>query len=238
VNADFDLPGELAAGVRDAAGVWRFIHRFAAAYTRPIGAAEGCSDEELRAAEVRLGVMLPDSLREVYRLVGRRPDLTRAQDILLTPAQLEVDESGGVLVFRVEDQWLAQWGFPLGMVGEADPPVVLRRPAEWAWLPFLDRVSLAAVEMVLSEWLFSGGDFYDNLELDQETVAALEARFSRLPVPDYPMWAAHDDRPVRWFHGKGAVLRDDGGAWLWARATSPEALAAVRRALPGEWMSQ
>lgn len=239
MNADFDLPGELADGVRDAAGAWQFLQRFAAAYTRPIAPTDGCSDEELRAAEVRLGFPLPDALREVYRLVGRRDDLTRTQDILLTPDKLDVDDSGEVLVFRVENQYVAQWGVPLRTAGEPDPPVVLGRcPAEWAWMPFLDRVSLAAVEMVLSEWMLSGGDFYDNRELDGEGIDALEARFSRLPMPDYPMWAARNGRPMRWFHGQGAVLRDDAGVWLWARAASLEGLAAVRRALPGDWMDE
>jgi hypothetical protein len=162
VNGRSDLHEELAVGVRDAAGAWRFIRRFAAGYASPILAGDGCDDEELRAAEARLGFPLPASLREAYALIGKRHDLTRTQDRLLAPEQMRVDDAGQVLVFRLEDQNVAQWGVPLPAMSEPDPPVVFRldsfRPAERAWQPFLGRVSLACVEMVLSEWMLSGGD--------------------------------------------------------------------------------
>lgn len=226
--------------VCDAAGAWHFIRRFANAYATPLGAGDGCDDDELREAESRLGLPLPASLREAYGLIGRRDDLTRAQDRLLTPAKLRIDGSGEVLVFRVENQNVAQWGVPLSAVGEADPPVVFRldsfRPEERLWQPFLDRVSLACVEMVLSEWMLSGEAFCDNRELDDEAIHALEERFRRLPMPDYPLWAEPNGRPMRWFSGEDAVLRDDAGVWLWVRAASSEGIAAVRHALPGDWL--
>src|SRR5439155_8456508 len=134
----------------------------------PIVAGDGCDDDELRAAEARLGLPLPVSLRQAYALIGKRDDLTRVQDRLLPPAKLRIDDTGEVLVFRVENQNVAQWGVPLRVVSEPDPPLVFRqrsRPlAEWVWQPFLDRVSLACVEMVLSEWMLSSDDFSDNRE--------------------------------------------------------------------------
>jgi hypothetical protein len=173
-------------------------------------------------------------------LIGRRDDLTRVQDRLLTPAQLRVDGPGQVLVFRVENQNVAQWGVPLSEVSESDPAVVFRLdaslPGERAWQPFLERVSLACVEMVLSEWMLAGEVFADNRELDDEAVALLDKRFRRLPMPDYPLWAEPGGRPMRWFGGLGAVLREDAGQWLWVRAASPDGIGAVRRALPGEWL--
>lgn len=240
VNGGFDLHDELAQGVRDAAGAWRFIRLFAALYASPIVAGDGRNDSELRAAESRLGFRLPASLREAYALVGRRNDLTRSQDRLLAPNEVGVDGTGQVLVFRVENQNVAQWGVPLSAVTEPDPPVVFRvesaSKAERDWQPFLDRVSLACVEMVLSEWMFSGEVFADSRELDDEAVALLEKGFRRLPMPDYPFWAGPDGRPMRWFDGLGAVLREDGGAWLWVGAATAGGIAGVRRALPGEWL--
>ncbi|MEV0430604.1 hypothetical protein [Micromonospora sp. NPDC050495] len=239
MNGGFDLHDGLARGVRDADGAWRFIRRFAAAYASPIRLGDGRDDGELRAAETQLGFALPASLWGAYALFGRRLDLTRSQDRLLAPHQVRVDETGQVLVFRVENQNVAQWGVPLSAVTEPDPPVQFRvdavRPAERVWQPFLDRVSLACVEMVLSEWMFSDAMFADSRHLDDAAVALLQARFRRLPMPDYPFWAGPGGGPMRWFDGPGVVLREDAGTWLWVRAATADGLAAVRRALPGEW---
>jgi hypothetical protein len=145
-----------------------------------------------------------------------------------------------VLVFRRENQSVAEWGVPVSAFAEPDPPVLYRlqsfQPAERLWQPFLDRVSLAFVEMVLCEWMLAAEEHDDNRELDEEAIASLERRFRRLPIPDYPMWAVPGGRPTRWFTGPDAILRDDAGCWLWVRAESAGAIAAVRQALPGYWL--
>ena len=150
------------------------------------------------------------------------------------------DDTGRVLIFRVENQHVAEWGVPLSALNDPDPPVVFRldslRATERAWQPFLERVSLACVEMVLSEWMLAGDAFADNRELDDETIVLLEKQFRRLPMPYYPLWAAPDRGAVRWFEGLGAILRADSGTWLWVRAQSADAIDSVRRALPGEWL--
>ncbi|MFC5004717.1 hypothetical protein ACFPIJ_43690 [Dactylosporangium cerinum] len=127
---------------------------------------------------------------------------------------------------------------PRSAVAEPDPPAVFRlessRPAERAWQPYFDRVSVACVEMALSEWMLSGEMLTDNRELDDEARVSLEQHFRRLPIPDYPLWAGGG--PMRWFEGPGAILREDAGTWLWVRATSADAIAAVRQVVPGEWL--
>jgi hypothetical protein len=130
---------------------------------------------------------------------------------------------------------VAEWGIPLSAIAESDPPVVSRYDGESVWHPFLERVSLNCVEMVLSEWLMSGDAFGANLHLEDETVALLENQFRRLPLPDYPRWA--DAPPIRWFEGRGAILREDAKTWLWVRAPSTGGIVAVQRALPGEWLT-
>ncbi len=249
MGGGFDLYEEVAAGVRNADGALRFIRRFAEHFARPITVDDGCGDGELREAQVRLGFPLPAALRDVYALIGRRDDLTRNQDELLAPDQLRLDDTGQVLVFRVENQAVAHWGVPVSALAEPDPPVVFQLrsapAAERVWRPFLDRVSLACIEMVLSEWMLSADEnetededdgLADNRELDDEARAALDAAFRRLPIPDYPLWAEPDGRPARWFTTPQALLRDDAGVWLWVRAATPKALASVRDALPGDWM--
>jgi hypothetical protein len=232
VGAEFDLQAELARAVSDAAGAWRFIDLFAAHYATPIVAGQGYRDDELRQAETRLSLRLPTSIRTAYALLGRRPDLTAAQDRLLTPHQLEIDQTGRVLVFRVENQGCTRWGIPLSAVGEPDPPVVF---SDAGWHPFLDRFSLACVEMVLSEWIVGGAEYGINCEPGRETIALIDQRLRRLPLPDYPAWWWRTDGPVRWFEKSGAILLEHPGPWLWAGAASSDAIAAVRRALPGDW---
>lgn len=240
VNSGFDLHKGIAAAVRDATGACRFVREFAEAYANPVVDGDGCDQDDLGAAEARLGFPLPASLHAVYALIGRRDDLTRVQDHLLAPGQLHLDDTGQVLVFRVENQHGAQWGVPLPALADPDPPAVFRPEvsgsAERLWRPFMDRVSMACVEMVLSEWMLSGEVFADNRELDDQAIDALERGFRRLPLPDYPLWADPDGRPMRWFGGDGVVLRDDAATWLWARAASSEGIARVRQALPGEWL--
>jgi hypothetical protein len=102
--------------------------------------------------------------------------------------------------------------------------------------PYLDHVSLAAVALVLDEWLMTG-EFNDNRGQDPGVLEAVEATFERLPPPDYPLWAEPDGAPVRWYSGGATVLRADGDQWLWVRAGSDEELRAAREALPpGDWI--
>ncbi len=56
------------------------------------------------------------------------------------------------MVFRVENQHCASWGVAVSDLASADPPVCIQDRAG-GWEPFLDRVSVACVEMVLSEVL-------------------------------------------------------------------------------------
>lgn len=78
----------------------------------------------------------------------------------------------------------------------------------------------------------------DNRDLDDDAIALLEKWFRRLPMPNYPLWAEPGGRPTRWFGRPGAVLRDDAGQWLLVRAATANAIADVRRALPGQWLME
>jgi hypothetical protein len=238
MSAGFDVGQEVAAGVGDRHGAWRFIRRFAETWLTSLTNDDGWAEADLRAAEERLGVRLPAAIREAYALFGRRQDLTSVQDRLLGPDQLEVDLlTGDMLIFRVENQAVALWGVPLAAMERPDPPVMVAGNAEDAgWEPYLERFSLACVEMVLSESLFSAPlELSDNRGLDAAAAALVEQRFARLAIPDYPLWASTGGS-VRWFTGPDVLLCDTGKTWLWVRARTIPALDAVRAALPGEWL--
>ncbi|MHB9849042.1 hypothetical protein ACSYGO_07320 [Streptomyces krungchingensis] len=128
------------------------------------------------------------ALHEFYARAGGRPDLVANQDPLLPPHQVFVhDECGGVLAFRSENQGCAFWGVRLTDLDLDDPPVLVQ--ARDGWVPFVDRVSLACVELVLSEALFGGeGRLYNACELPADLLGAVPEHFQRVKLPDYTMW--------------------------------------------------
>ena len=226
------------AKVRDAESAFAFIEWFAREWLTPIRDGDGCTAEEVAAAEERLGLRLPASLAAFYRLLGRRRDLTCNQDRLIALKSLTVQD--GALVYRIENQACASWGVPISDLSRADPPTVFRegyregRP----WRPFLGSFSQAAVELVLGEALFSDAEGRnDNRELDEAGIVRLEQLYERLPFPDYPAWWQPEvSLAVRWFSGPGVVLREDSQSWIWVLAQNATGIARVRDALPGEWL--
>ena len=104
----------------------RIKKRFAAEWTTPLVPRDGISRDAWLAAEHHIGAELPAALREAYLLFGRRPDLTARQDRLVPPHQLGPDESGSVVMFRVENQHCAAWGVAVADLASADPPVYVR----------------------------------------------------------------------------------------------------------------
>ncbi|MFE0516614.1 SMI1/KNR4 family protein [Streptomyces sp. NPDC058964] len=205
-----DVAVALPSGVADRSRAWDFVRWFADNRTgRPLRAEDGRPLEELAAAEADLGCRLPASLREGYGLFGRRDDLTRQQDPLVPPTGLHVgDALGGVLVLRRENRDCASWAIPLDRIGEDDPPVVVG--SHRGWIPFLDRMSRAWVELVLSESLFEAGDLYDACELPGALVPGLRRRYARVGLPDHPVWASDVDSPARRYAAPGRLLRRDG----------------------------
>lgn len=211
------------------------ITGFAADWHTPLTAADGVADADLTAAEARLGLRLPTAMREAYLLFGDRADLVRTHDTLLRPVDLHLDASGEVLVFRHENQHVAEWGVAVADLDQADPPVkwlVSRHdPGHEGWDPFLPRLSMAGVEMVLSESVMGDTDrnAYAELEDEDDTAALLARGFTRLAALRYDI-----DRSSPWYASPDVLLRHDGEAvTVFARTT--QALARLTSDVPLEW---
>ncbi|MFI8964481.1 SMI1/KNR4 family protein [Streptomyces sp. NPDC053493] len=192
----------------------------------------------MEQAEAALGLRLPVALREGYSLLGAtRHDLTGNLDPLLPPSELFVhDKFGEVLVFRSENQGCAFWGVRLRDLDQDDPPVFVQ--SRDGWIPFTERVSLAWVELVLSETLFSDGRLYNACELSVEVIRELPRLFTHAELPDYPMWTGPEEAPVRWFSAPGKLLRLDGQgdrSWLHVRGRTAAALESITATVPGPW---
>ncbi|GAB3663953.1 hypothetical protein GCM10027589_27810 [Actinocorallia lasiicapitis] len=231
----FDLTTELAEACRAADAAWMFLRRFAAAWAEPLRPEDGHTPAELDAAAKRLGHPLPEALRRLHGLLGRRDDLTRTTDPLIPPQHLWVE--GGVLIFRYEAQHCAYWGIPVASLDEADPPVVCRDHTSGDWWPYAERFSLAAIELVLTETMFStGSELADNAEFTPSAEAALLERYPPLPLPAFRHWALPGSPPLRWHGDSDTLVRYDGGAWLWVYARTPRAIADARRTLGLSWL--
>jgi hypothetical protein len=237
VAGGFDLVSAVASASQDRYLAWVFIERFVAGWHRPLIAADGWSRRELEAAVRDLGTRfptvtdLPAALAETYVMLGRRRDVTSNRDQLLDPTQLCLDDSGEVLVVRRESQGRAQWGILLGDLCRDDPPVVMQVAGPQSdWRPYADRWSLACIEMVLFESLWSRPDLTSDVELDDGAVALVERRYTPLPVPVLLHWTLEQ---VRWFTGPDILLRDEARIRLMARARTRQAFDDARRALSG-----
>ncbi|MFE7811997.1 SMI1/KNR4 family protein [Streptomyces sp. NPDC057433] len=235
----FDVAQALRGGIPDRARAWAFVRDFAAAWAEPLADGAGTRAEELERAEETLGLALPTALREAYSLLGTRHNLTGNQDPLLRPSELFVhDEFGGVLVFRSENQGCAFRGVRLRDLDQDDPPVFVQ--SRDGWFLFLERVSLACVELVLSETLLGPEErLYNACELPAELIRELPSRFTRVEFPEYPMWTGTEDSPVRWFSAPGRLLRLDGlsdHSWLHARGRTPADLESLCATIPGHWV--
>ncbi|MEU9460256.1 SMI1/KNR4 family protein [Streptomyces sp. NPDC048312] len=223
-NLALDLDA-LAAAVGeqpDRQAAWRFVRAFARDWSRrPLTEADGYAPADLDAAQARLGLPLPAALRDAYQLLGRRPDLTDNQDSLLAPKDLYLDADRGVLVFRVENQSCAYWGIRATDLDQDDPPVVVRadlvRPTADDWAAWLGRVSVAFVEIVLSEALCADEDLMGWVTPDDTGLPEdIAATFRRLPLPEYPI----SQQPgSRWYAHDEIILRDDRGTAMFRART-------------------
>ncbi|MFE1873004.1 SMI1/KNR4 family protein [Streptomyces sp. NPDC059496] len=236
---EFDLAESLARGVEGRSGAWRFIKGFAAHWASALESGDGWTEDDLVAAEERLGVRLPVTMREAYLLFGRRRDLTSNHDVLLSPAELYVDDAKEALVFRHENQGASSWGIRLDRLQDDDPAVFIRadladKSAE-QWEGWLERLSLCFVEIVLSESVQAGEAPCDFLGPDDDSIELLEENCLQLSFPAYPI--GEEEHATRWFLGQDVLLRDDDGMAILARGRTEEDLDRIRDQIPGDWLN-
>jgi hypothetical protein len=177
MTQQFDLAASLARGVADRVGAWEFVRGFAADWGRSLEPGDGWPETGLAEAERELGIRLPAALREAYLLFGRRGDPTGRHEVLLSPGELRPDPDGKALVFRRDGDG-ASWGLLLDDLRDGDPPVFVRAdPVDGTagpWEPWLARLSLCLVEMVLSAALDADRRLCDSLDPDDRQLGLLE----------------------------------------------------------------
>lgn len=234
VKPGFDVAEAVGDGLADREAAWGFIRGFLAAWTTPLSTTDACDDAELDAAEARLGMQLPASLREGYALLGRREKLC-SQDPLRSPAALVMAD--GILYFRDENQWCAHWGIRETDLDLGDPPVVVQTDTG-QWIPFLDRTSLAFVELVLTETILRDDDLRNSAELPASLFPVLHEHFRRVQFPDHPSWCASIPGPTRFFAAPGILIRVDGDEdldWIHVAGQTRSQRRRILDLLPIDW---
>ena len=206
----------------DRTAAWHVAEVLAADWTeRPLTPADGHPDTDLDAAAATLGHPLPAALREALKLFGRRDDLTRNQDPLTTPDELDVYE--GALVFREENQGVCAWGVLLEDLTQDDPPTYLRADladkTQEKWEPWTDKLSLALVEALITETIIGDDENLTSAwQPGDETPE--DTGLTALPriTPDWYKTA--------WYVGDDLLAHVADGAWISVRGRTREALLA------------
>jgi len=208
----------------DRTAAWHLAELLAADWSeRPLIPADGYTDTDLDAAASRLGHPLPAALREALKLFGRRDDLTRNQDPLAAPEDLDTYE--GALIYREENQGVCAWGIKLEDLDQDDPPTYLRPDladkSEEEWLPWTDKLSLALVEALITETIIGNDGDEDLTAASEPGDEAPEATGLTALPRIQPDWYK-----TSWYVGDDVLAHVAAGAWISVRARSREALLA------------
>jgi hypothetical protein len=84
----------------------------------------GCSREEIKSTENRLGILLPEPLKEYYAIAGKHSELMD-KDYHVTPLE-KLAIKDNCLVFCEENQGLAEWGVKVNSLDKLDLKIVGR----------------------------------------------------------------------------------------------------------------
>jgi len=197
----------------------------------PLQEGDGYSPEELDAAEQRLGFKLPLALREWYQLAGQRENIVAPQNWLVSPAELEIEEENGLLVFHSENQQVVEWGIQADDLDLDNPPVWLDdsglHDTQQEPIRENDTLSEFVLQMVVFEtivWpqVLQGYSRGASLALD-----TVEQSFVPLEFPDWH-WPVY---PTRFYGGNDILIQVFGEKELHVAARSRAAFKEVETAL-------
>jgi len=184
---------------------WRRFVDFAAEWRRPIKADDGVPIDQLDRAEERLNLRLPEALRELYLMAGRRRDLFKTMNRLLAPREIGLvedppgtDENG--LIFYTEEDGAVQWGIRMADIHLADPPVcldnsepVIDHLAEQVWLKQNETLSEFVYQMMVVEAAWRGKRDSAHAWVQPDDLDAVTRRFDPMLLPAWH-WPSEESR--------------------------------------------
>ncbi len=205
---------------------WAQVPRIIGWHRAPLTAADGCSPMEIAAIEERIGLRLPQAVREWFELLGHR--LRMVQDIPATPESIQAEGKRVHLWSENQGAWVLWAGpgdDPMGEVeGEAyDAPISA----------FL--VSMLISETLVGAWSDTrqgplgelapqvcGGGMLD--DVTEAEIDSLQNRYQRCEWPLPMSWAT-------WYGDDETIIRISDGDFVEWLTTTPEALARIGESL-------
>ncbi len=207
---------------------------------------DGYEEVMIIAAEARLGIRLPTTLRAFYQTWGRRRDLTQTRESLLGPDELVVWSDA--LVFCTENQGTCYWAIQRDFMDEFNPPIVIAdAEQEWeahsplAWRPSHAHLSDFLDDLTYEHALCGGaihGGFTNGFHHKEYQNVWLEHHWHRVNVgsmcfglksdvtsSDLPFYV-RDGQALAWFYGCSVAVH------------SVEALDEISKALQITWVQQ
>ncbi len=155
---------------------WHLYEQIVTQVFEPLIEDDGIPDDELDAAEARLGITLPAVLRQLYSLCGRRSDLHQACESLILPAALEGRD--GYLSFYKNSLEQRHWAVPLHQ--SDDPPIF--RVCNEVWEPDYPSLSTFLLAMLFWQGVNGGMPYCAQGNLLSATIAQVAASAQITPL--------------------------------------------------------
>ena len=197
---------------------WRLAEEFIDVWHGGLKDGDGYSDAEIAEAEARIGVRLPEALREWYRLAGRRQDVWSVQDSLRSPGQIRIQEGDG-LVFRIENQNCTRWYIRRDDLLHSDPPVFGGDEGGMV----ADSVTAFALFVMMYEAQF-GSIWCEVHHIRPTPLLTMPERYQQTNLP-VRYWFS---QPVRFWDATDALIMcDDANEWWYAACRTEAAYQAL-----------
>ena len=228
---------EFAARLSTQQDRWSLLKDFIAEWHGPLEPGDGYSEAELDAAEQRLGLKLPEALRECYGFAGKFIETFSVNPYAFTALnELNVEEDDNEMLWLfAETQAIVTWGIRQQDLTQDDPPVYSENSYASAELFLTNKTFSEFVLQVVAHQTACFTEIGGNASGKEDTADIVVASFQPLGLPS---WRWPSDRAQ--FYGGDDVLIEldqDGKnyCWVWAAARTRNALQDAVKMLHLEW---
>jgi hypothetical protein len=204
---------------------WKVLSSFIAEWYGPLGPEDGYNDVEMQQSAARLGTPLPPALCEWYQAAGRRDDIWRRQDRLLSPTELFFED--GVLHFCLENQGVTSWGVRIADLSQEDPPIVVQDERE-EWVVQSAQLSEFVLHLACFLVQFRGGNAHIHGCAPPSCVERIVSGFPRLGFAEF-IWTRS-----RFFGFRDLIVSIDGTDHVSASGWRSESLMPFRNLIQDE----